>query len=53
MVILSVVADSDNKQVFKSRPVPKRKWEPIDAREFGYDVTVRPYVRTNFWGGER
>ena len=66
MVILGAVADSDNKQVFKLEgviaefplelapgPYLKRKWEPIDARKFGYDVTVRPYVRTNFGGEER
>ena len=67
MVILGAVADSDNEQVFKlegvhSRasahalapgPISKRKWEPIDTRKFGYDVTVRPFVRTNFGGGGR
>ena len=60
MVILGAVADSDNEQVFKlegvhSRasahalapgPIPKRKWEPIDTRKFGYDVTVRPFERS-------
>ena len=65
---LGAVADSDTEQVFKLKgqiaefprarasPIPKRKWEPIDpidTRKFGYnDVTVRPYVRTNFGGGE-
>ena len=32
-------------------PIPKGKWKPIDARKFGYDVSVRPYVRTDFGAG--
>ena len=23
-------------------PLPKGKWKPINAREYGYDVSVRP-----------
>ena len=59
MVILGAVADSDNKQVFKLEgviaefPRARANDDPIDARKFGYDVTARPYVRTNFGGGER
>ena len=29
----------------------KVKWKPIDARKFGYDVSIRPYVRRDFGGG--
>ena len=65
---LGAVADSDTEQVFKlegeiaefprarASPIPQRKWEPIDpsdASKFGYDVTVRPFVRRNFGGGGR
>ena len=32
-------------------PIPKGKWKHIDARKFAYDVSVRPYVRTDFGGG--
>ena len=34
-------------------PIPnnKGKWKLIDARKFGYDVSVRPYVRTDFGAG--
>ena len=29
-------------------PIPKKKWKPIDARKFGYDVSVRPLY--TLWG---
>ena len=32
-------------------PIPKGKWELIHAGKFGYDVTVSPYIRTDFGGG--
>ena len=31
----------------RADPIPKGKWKPIDARKFGYDVSVRPYVLTD------
>ena len=69
MVILGAVADSDNKQVFKLggviaefpralAPGPYLRENgnpsiPSMPENLGYDVTARPYVLTNFGGGER
>ena len=39
------------RSVRKRSPIPKGNWKPIGARKFGYDVSVRPYVRTDFGGG--
>ena len=30
-----------------------RKWKPIDARKFGYDITVHPYVHMDWQGGTK
>jgi len=30
-----------------------RKWKPIDARKFGYDISVHPYVRMDWQGGTK
>ena len=35
------------RSVRKRSPIPKGNWKPIGARKFGYDVSVRPYVRTD------
>ena len=41
----------------KGSLIAKRKWEtypdPIHAREFGYDDSVRPTVRTDWQGGTK
>ena len=39
------------RSVRKRSPIPKGNWNPIGARKFGYDVSVRPYVRTDFGAG--
>ena len=35
------------RSVRKLSPIPKGNWKPIDARKFVYDISVRPYVRTD------
>ena len=36
---------------YQRSPIAKRKWKPIDARKFGFNVSVRPSVRPyTVWG---
>ena len=35
---------------YQGSPIAKRKWKPIDARKFGYNVSVRPSARTHSGG---